>query len=236
MAFTITTDHLVAIAQPKNNKATDLMNGLVPWINKICPEFEIDTANEYAHFLAQACHESAGFSTTVEGLNYSAEGLLKTFPKYFNAQLANQFARKPELIASHVYANRMGNGDENSRDGWKFRGRGIFQNTGKDQYVKLGAEKSDPDFFVRNPEKLEQPEFAVWSACVFWKNKGLTNIANHADTDLLKYKKFVRKGNVLVSQLIDLTPVEYISRSINGGENGLAERKKNYLIAKKVLV
>jgi putative chitinase len=236
MAFKITLNHLIAIAKPIGNKPSLLMPALVESINNICPLYEIDTANEFAHFLAQACHESGGFSTTRENLNYGAQGLLDTFPKYFNAASAAAYAKQPQKIASKVYANRMGNGDEKSADGWKFKGRGIFQNTGRDQYLKLGIAKGNQDLFIANPELLEEPDYAVWSACEFWKGKDLTNIANHKDTDLLKYKIYIKKGKLLVSKLIDVSPLEYISRSINGGTNGLEDRKICYSRAKLALV
>lgn len=224
MAYTITSDHLKAIA----GVSTKLMPELTDWINKTCPSYGIDNEREYAHFLAQACHESGGFKTLVENLNYSADGLLVTFPRYFNKVQATAYARQPNRIAAHVYANRLGNGDENSGEGWKFRGRGIFQTTGRSNYLILGISRGKRDLFINNPEFLEQPEYAVWSACEYWKGRGLTDTANHPDTDILKYK--------LKDKVIDVSPIEYISRSINGGINGLPERKKYYATAKKILV
>ena len=120
------------------------------------------------HFLAQCSHESGGFRRLTENLNYSVEGLKKIFPKYFRDKNPEDYARKPEKIANLVYANRMGNGDENSGDGWRYRGRGIIQITGKNNY-KMCLEdinQSDPDY-------LATPEGAVLSAIWFWKKNFL---------------------------------------------------------------
>ena len=112
-------------------------------------------------------------------------------------------------------------------DGVRFKGRGIFQTTGRSNYQQLGIKKGDANLFINNPELLEEPEHAVWSACEYWKTRGLNDIANHADTDVLK-KKY--KG-----QLINVSPVEFISITINGGKNGLEDRKRFYERAKTAL-
>lgn len=194
MAYTITTNHLKAIA----TITTPLMPGLVEWINKICPAYEIDTAREFAHFLAQACHESDHFKTT------------------------------REYASGKAYEGREDLGNKFPGDGVRFRGRGIFQTTGRSNYLQLGIIKGKRDLFINNPELLEQPEYAVWSACEYWKTRGLNDIANHPDADVLK-KKY--KGNV-----INVSPIEFISLTVNGGYNGMEERKKNYERAKNVLV
>jgi len=104
----------------------------------IMQKFGIDSRLRLSHFLAQTAHESGNFKFTTENLNYSAEGLLRTFPKYFKEKsVADMYARKPEMIGSRVYANRMGNGDEASKEGFKFRGRGYIQLTGKDNYKQF---------------------------------------------------------------------------------------------------
>lgn len=189
----ISKEHLETIAGQK----TKLISILPEWINKICPEFEIDTPREYAHFLAQACHETDHFRTL------------------------------EEYASGKEYEGRKDLGNVIIGDGVRFKGRGIFQTTGRANYKQLGTKKGNPDLFLKNPELLEQPEYAVWSACVFWKSRNLIDASNNDDSVLLS-KKY--KG-----QIIKVTPVEYISITINGGRNGIEERKKFYERAKKVL-
>ncbi len=162
-----------------------------------------------AAFLAQIAHESGGFSTTKENLNYSAQGLRKTWPKRFTTiAIANQYARNPEKIANKVYANRMGNGAESSGDGFKYRGRGLIQLTGKDNYRKFAkAINKNMDEIV---SYLETPEGAVSSAGWFW--------------DINKLNIYADKND-----FVGLT------RRINGGTNGLADRKHHYDIALQAL-
>lgn len=193
MAYQITPQQLAAIA----GKATPLMPGLAEWMNKTCPRYEIDTPLEYAHFLAQACHETDHF---------------KTLREY--ASGAN-------------YEGRKDLGNTQAGDGVRFRGRGIFQTTGRANYTQLGITLGKRDQFIKQPELLETPEYAVWSACEFWKTRNLNDIANHGDDERLK-KKY--RGNI-----IEVSPVEYISLTINGGYNGMEERKKYYAIAKSIL-
>ena len=188
----ILKEHLETIAGQK----TKLISILPEWINKICPEFEIDTPREYAHFLAQACHETDHFRTL------------------------------EEYASGKAYEGRKDLGNVIIGDGVRFKGRGIFQTTGRANYKQLGAKKGNHDLFLKNPELLEQPEYAVWSACVFWKSRNLIDISNNDDSTLLS-KKY--KG-----QIIKVPPVEYISITINGGKNGLEERKKFYERAKKI--
>lgn len=193
MAYTITADHLKAIA----GISTRLMPGLSEWINKICPAYEIDTPQEFAHFLAQACHESDHFKTT------------------------------REYASGKAYENRTDLGNKFPGDGVRFRGRGIFQTTGRNNYLQLGIIKGRRDMFINNPELLEEPEYAVWSACEYWKTRSLNDIANHPDNDILKkkYRKTV----------INVSPVEFISITINGGYKGMEDRKKYYAKAKTIL-
>lgn len=201
MSYTITADHLKAIA----GKSTPFMPELAKWMNKICPVYGIDTPQEFAHFIAQGCHETARFST------------LREFGR------DSYFAK---------YEGRKDLGNTYAGDGLKFKGRGIFQTTGRFNYKQLSIKKGDPDIFIKNPELLEQPENAVWSACEYWKTRFLNDAANHPDTDLLK-KQIRVKGQRILK---DLSPVEYISYTINGGSNGLEERKHFYATAKRVLV
>lgn len=169
--------------------------------------YGIDTKLQKAAFLAQLMHESGEFKYSVENLNYSAVGLSKTWPSRFansdktpNA-LALSISRKPELIANNVYANRMGNGSVESGDGWKYRGRGLIQLTGKSNY-KLCSEDIGIDL-VNYPDKLLEPAVAVESACWFWVYNGIGALADKNDfTD--------------------------VTKRINGGTHGLAERKSYY--------
>ena len=194
MSFTVTPEHLAAIA----GRTTALMPALADWMNTLCPSYEIDTAREYGHFLAQACHETDHFKTLREYASGSA------------------------------YEGRADLGNTQAGDGIRFRGRGIFQTTGRANYLQLGIKKGRRDLFINTPELLELPEYAVWTPCEFWKTRGLSDVANHADTDVLK-KKY--RGNI-----IDVSPVEYISLTINGGYRGMEGRKKYYALAQQVLV
>jgi putative chitinase len=194
MAYEVSIEQLAAIA----GRSTALMPPLVEWINKTCPTYEIDTAQEFCHFLAQGCHETDHFKTL------------------------------EEYASGKAYEGRADLGNTQPGDGVKFKGRGIFQTTGRANYLQLGIKLGKRDFFINSPELLEDPEYAVWSACEYWKTRGLNDAANHADTDLLK-KKY--RGNV-----IDVTPVEFISLTINGGYNGMDERKNFYANAKNILI
>jgi putative chitinase len=174
------------------------MEALAEWINKTCPAYEIDTAAEFCHFLAQACHETDHFRTLIE------------------------------YASGKAYEGRADLRNTQPGDGPRFKGRGIFQTTGRANYTRLGALQGNQNLFVRSPELLEQPQYAVWSACEYWKMTGLNDIANHPDSDRLK-KKY--RGKV-----IDVSPVEYISLTINGGYNGMDERKRFYAVAQSILV
>ena len=140
--------------------------------NQACLDYEINTPERMAAFIAQVAHESGQLTAVKENLNYSADGLMRIFKKYFTPALAAQYARKPEKIASRVYANRMGNGPEESGDGWKYRGRGLIQLTGKDNYTKFAADmEMTLDEAV---EYLETPEGAMESAACI--NPWLKNV------------------------------------------------------------
>ena len=177
--------------------STKLMPELVEWMNKILPVYYIDTPREIAHFLCQACHETDHFKTL------------------------------REYASGKAYEGRTDLGNKNPGDGVKYKGRGIFQTTGRNNYLQLGIIKGQRDLFINNPALLELPEYAVWSACEFWRTRGLNDISNHADSDVLK-KKYRGK-------IINVSPVEFISLTINGGYNGMEDRKKNYATAKKIL-
>lgn len=162
-----------------------------------------------ASFLAQLAHESAEFTAVVENLNYSSAALQKVFGKYFpTKELADAYARKPTKIASRVYANRMGNGDEASGEGYLFRGRGFLQLTGKSNYTRCGTYIGVD--LVKNPDYLMTPVGAIDSALWFW---GVNSLNRYADVDDIKGQ----------------------TKVINGGYNGLDERIAFYEKAKKVL-
>ena len=155
-----------------------------------------------AHFFGQTGHETAAFKLFSENLNYSANGLSKIFGKYFPGDLEKEYARKPEKIASRVYGNRMGNGDEESGDGWKFRGRGALQLTGKNNYTAFSKYLDKPEI-LDNPD-LVSNEYAFESAMFFFDKNNLWSICD--------------KG-------IDSNTITKLTRRINGGTNGLDHRK-----------
>ena len=174
----ITLEVLQAIC-PKTKK-TVLSNYVEP-LNVTAEYYEMFVnVKRVAAFLAQIAHESGGFNFVIENLNYSADGLRKIFGKYFTTQeLAAEYARKPEKIANRVYANRMKNGDENSGDGFRFRGRGLIQLTGRDNYTRfseaLGISLDE------TVEYLETPNGAVVSAGWFWDNNKLNAYCDKDD-------------------------------------------------------
>lgn len=172
-------------------------------------EYEINTPRRVAAFLAQCGHESGGFVFVSENLNYSASGLMRVFPRYFpTPELAKQYERNPKRIASRVYANRMGNGDEASQEGWLYRGRGIIQLTGKNNYFWFAASLDlTPEQAV---EYLETFEGAAQSACWFWETNKLNALADSGD-------------------FVGLT------KRINGGTIGLKDREHHYEVALAML-
>ena len=160
--------------------------------------------NQAAHFFGQCAHESGGFKTFQENLNYSADGLTKIFKKYFPSLAAAQsYARKPERIANKVYANRMGNGPESSGDGWKFRGRGPIQLTGKSNYTLFAADVGRPDVLT-NPD-IVATELAFESALWFFRKNNLFAIADKGVSDAV---------------------ITQITKRVNGGTHGLDDRIK----------
>lgn len=190
------------------------MNRLDLKYKTLLKKWEINTPLRVAHFMAQIDHES-GLKPISENLNYSAEGLLKTFNKYFTSSQAKIYARQPEKIANRVYGNRMGNGDEASGDGWKYRGRGFLQITGKNNYIKL-REDTGVDY-VNNPDLLLTEADSMISACWYWKTNNINRFADKDDLD----------G---VSDLINL------GRKTDryGDANGFKDRKEKLLKWKKL--
>lgn len=167
-------------------------------ITEVLPQFGIESKNQIACFLAQCGHESGEFNTIVENLNYRAERLLVVFPKYFNATTASLYAGNPEKIANLIYAKRMGNGNEASGDGWKFRGKGIIQLTGKNNHLACSMSLFGDDRLVTNPELLLTKENAVKSACWFWNSNHLNT---YADTlDIVTLTKKINGGVIGIEQ------------------------------------
>jgi putative chitinase len=173
------------------------------------PEYQINTPERVAAFIAQCAHESGGFKFLTENLNYKAESLLKVFPKYFKTlDEARAYEKQPERIANKIYANRMGNSDEASGDGWRYRGRGLIQLTGHDNYAFFAGSLGIP--VEEAAEYLQTFEGAVQSACFFWESNNLNQWADKRD-------------------ILTLT------KRINGGTIGLADRQKHYDHALHVL-
>ena len=167
-------------------------------------EFGITTNLRLAHFLAQCALESTGFTATVENLNYSAQRLLQVFPKYFKNVDVNAYARNPQKIGSRVYANRMGNGDEASGDGFKFRGRGYIQLTGKNNYTSFS--KFVGEDCVANPD-LVATKYPLASAAFFFNSNNIWAICDRGADD---------------------ATVTSVTKAVNGGTHGLAERLQNF--------
>jgi putative chitinase len=168
-------------------------------------EYQINTPKRVAAFLAQCAHESGGFVWLTENLNYSAAGLLKTFDKYFKDKAtADAYARQPDKIANKVYANRMGNGPESSGDGARYKGRGLIQVTGKDNYFWFAASlEITPE---EASEYMQTFEGAAQSACWYWEQASLNKLADAGD-------------------------IEAMTKRINGGHIGLKDREHHYEIA-----
>ena len=184
---------------------TPVLNILPSSVNSELPlvieTFKIDTPLRLSHFLGQCAHESGNWKFTEENLNYSKEALMSVFRKYFpNEAIASQYARNPEKIANRAYASRMNNGDEDSGDGWKFRGRGYIQLTGKNNY-SLFNNFVDEDL-VKEPD-LVKTKYPLLSAAWFWDTNKLNSLADTGDTEEV---------------------VTQITRRVNGGTHGLADR------------
>lgn len=162
--------------------------------------YQINTLQRQAAFLANLCIECAYFTRLIENLNYSEKGLLKTFRKYFTIELAKEYARKPQMIANFVYANRGGNGDVKSGDGWKFRGRGAIQTTLKNNYMSLSKEFGID--YVNNPDLLLRPMDACLSAGFYWHSNNLNVLA-----DAGKFEELVGKINKAKLHLAERTEV-----------------------------
>lgn len=180
-------------------------DGVIAQIPDTMQKFELNTPLRLAHFLAQTGHESGGFKATTENLNYGAKGLLGIFKKYFPTEAkAKEYERKPEKIANLVYGGRMGNGPEASGEGYKFRGRGYIQLTGKDNYKAFDTVV--PEDILANPD-LVASKYPLLSAAWFFHKNGLHKIADKGATDAV---------------------VTEVTKRVNGGTIGLADRIKHF--------
>jgi putative chitinase len=197
------------IANSGNLKLSNLKghipDAVIAMIPDTAAKFAINTPLRLAHFLAQCGHESGGFRATQENLNYSAKGLNGIFRKYFPTEAAAAaYARQPQKIASKVYGNRMGNGNEASGEGYKFRGRGYIQLTGKENYTAFG--KSIGEDILSNPDVVSS-KYALLSAAWFFSKNGLHKMADSGASDAV---------------------VTQITKRVNGGTIGLADRIKHF--------
>jgi len=179
-------------------------DAVIAQIPDTAAKFNITNPLRLAHFLAQCGHESGGFKAVSENLNYSAKGLVGTFGKYFNSTTAAQYERKPEMIASRVYGGRMGNGDEASKEGYKFRGRGYIQLTGKSNYTNFA--KFIGEDTIANPD-LVATKYPLASAAFFFDSNKLWSICD--------------KG-------ADTATVTAVTKRVNGGTIGLDDRIKHF--------
>ena len=166
-----------------------------------CSNFDINTPERVAGFLAQVGHESGGLRFTIENLNYRADALTRLWPSRFPPGVAESYAMQPERIANRAYADRMGNGDETSGEGWLYRGRGLIQLTGKDSYAAFSLAANNEALL--KPDLVAEPELAALSAGWFWSRNGLNALADNKD---------------IVGMTI----------KINGGTNGLDDRQMRY--------
>ena len=172
-------------------------------------KYDISTPKRQAAFIGQCAHESANFKTLEENLNYKPESLMRVWPSRFpDLQTAMKYAHNPEAIANKVYGGRMGNGQEETGDGWKYHGRGLIQLTGKENYANCGSGIGVD--LLSNPNLLNTPEYAALSAGWFWNKKGLNSLADAGD-------------------------FETMTKRINGGTLGLDDRKAKIAKALSVL-
>lgn len=208
MTQLIKKSDLVALGASEKNAAA-----YVDHLNHAMELYSINTPLRISHFLAQVFHESIKLSTVIENLNYSLDGLMRTFKAYYTPVLANQHAHKPEAIANHVYAGR--NGNKYPGDGWLYRGRGLIQLTGRRNYADMSDRlmeklKTVPDF-VMSPQAAIDPHWAALTAAAYWDSRNLNKLAD--------------KDDVLA-----------ITKAVNGGTNGLDDRKRYLKKAKELFL
>lgn len=195
---------MMLLTQEQVKKILPLNSDYVEWtnlFNEYLDQYEINTLDRMVMFLAQCSHESNQFTVLKENLNYSASGLMKTFPKYFNLAMAGLYQHKPVDIANKIYANRMGNGGESTGDGWKYSGKGVIQLTGKENYSAFAT------YIGKTLEEtiiyLQTKEGALLSAIFYWNDHQ-------------------------VSEFSDAQDIEGARRRINGGLNGIDNVKSEY--------
>lgn len=185
ISYELTIEHLQKFLPAGN---PDTVAAFFPKLQSAMVKYEINTTRRAAAFFAQICHESSQLNRLEENLNYSADRLLAVFPKYFTAASAKEYARNPEKIANRVYANKGGNGGEETGDGWKYRGRGPFQYTLKDNYHFATAELKYN--FIADPDAMLKPGPGAFSAALYWERHGLNRLA-----DIDAFEKLTKKIN-----------------------------------------
>jgi putative chitinase len=202
----IKEDVIIPIGGPFNLEKLKghIPDSVISQIPETASKFNITSNLRLAHFLAQCSHESGGFKAVSENLNYSSDGLKKIFGRYFPGNLSESYAKQPEKIASRVYGSRMGNGDETTKEGYKFRGRGYIQLTGKSNYTKFA--KFIGEDTVANPD-LVSTKYPLASAAFFFDSNKLWSICD--------------KGS-------DVTTVTSVTKRVNGGTLGLDDRIKHF--------
>lgn len=181
-------------------------------LDEVIKTYKISNPNRLAHFLAQCGHESNNFKAVIENLNYSEEGLLKIFPKYFDKNTAKSYARRQEMIANMVYGGRMGNGDKNSGDGWRYKGRGFIQLTGKINYKAFG------DYIGVNvcaDPNLIAIKYPLSSAAWYFEKRKIWQVCDEG---------------------IDIETIKKVTKLVNGGYNGLEDRISKTSIFYKLIV
>lgn len=203
----VKTKKALAESAPYGKLAAIVPLDLIQAVEQTFKQYRINSVDSQAQFLAQVGHESAGFTQFEENLNYSFHALRKTFRRYFSDHAAETYANKPEKIANRVYANRMGNGDLDSGDGWRYRGRGAMQLTGKNNYEQYGSAIGDKTI-VKDPSQVTKAPHNILSAGWYWDAHGL----NYYPTNTRK-----------------------VTKLINGGLNGLEDREKRFEEYKELL-
>lgn len=210
----LTKDQLAAMLELKNRQ--DLAASWIEPLRQAMDEWDINTETRVAAFLAQIIHESASFNQLTENLNYTAARLCTVWPNRFESvQAAAPFANNPERLANRVYAQRMGNGDEHSGDGYNFRGRGLIQLTGRDNYTRCGLALQQD--LLAKPDLLLHATAASRSAAWFWKSRGLNELAD------------ALPGGDAIADIGRITKI------INGGEHGLQARVDLWRRVQKIL-